>query len=174
MFTTEQVAQCRVNNNTNSSVTVQRLVVVKTRATDASYWTQLIQYFGCFSVVVATITDERELQCKCRVGSKMVVSVERQMQHQSCTVVGGQYGHTSTVWQEVIQRQSVVAGCATLKRTQSSLWGSASFCSIRCVLAAKFSGKAIRHEISKTQNSFLEIPHRDDLIRLLTNFFNVF
>ena len=59
-------------------------------------------------------------------------------------------------------------GCST--RTLSSLRGSVSFCSIRCVLALKFCGEARIHDISKTQKLFLEIPPRDDLIRLLVSF----
>jgi len=34
----------------------------------------------------------------------------------------------------------------------------------------KFGGEARIHEISKTHKSFMEIPPRNDLIRLLTNF----
>ena len=77
---------------------------------------------------------------------------------------------TSTTCEEVIKRQSVVLGCAAVERTQSSLRGSVSFCSIGCVLATKFGGEARIHEISKTQKLFLEIPPRDGLIRQLTNF----
>ena len=55
-------------------------------------------------------------------------------------------------------------------RTHFSLKGSASFCSVGCVLAAKFGGEARIHEISKTQRSFLEIPPRKVSIRLLTIF----
>lgn len=71
---------------------------------------------------------------------------------------------------DVIQRQGVVAGCVALERTQSLLRGSVSFCSIGCVLATKFAGEARIHETSKTHKSFLEIPPRDGLIRLLTSF----
>ena len=45
-----------------------------------------------------------------------------------------------------------------------------SFCSIGCVLALKFCGEPRMHEISKTQILFLEIPPRNDLIRLVVNF----
>ena len=57
--------------------------------------------------------------------------------------------------------------------THSLLRGSVSCCSITCVLATKFGGEARMLEISKTHKSFMEIPPRDDLIRLLTYFFNV-
>jgi len=52
--------------------------------------------------------------------------------------------------------------CST--RTQSSLRGSVSFCSIKCVLATKLGENDRIHEISITQRSFLEIPPGDDLI----------
>lgn len=63
-----------------------------------------------------------------------------------------------------------MAKCAALERTQSSLRGSVSFCSIECVLATKCGGEARIHEISKIQKSFMEIPTRDGLIILLTIF----
>lgn len=55
-------------------------------------------------------------------------------------------------------------------RTHYSLKGSVSFCSIVSVLALKFCGEARIHEISKTQKQFMEIPLRNDLIRLLASF----
>jgi len=41
------------------------------------------------------------------------------------------------------------------------------FCSIGCVLATKFCGEARIHVFSKTQKLFLEIPPRDDLIKII-------
>jgi len=52
---------------------------------------RLIQYLGCFSVAVAATTNERELQCRCKVGNSITMSAAAQMQHQSCAVVGGQW-----------------------------------------------------------------------------------
>ena len=57
-----------------------------------------------------------------------------------------------------------------ITRTQSSLKGSVSFCSIGCVLVMKFGGEARIHETFITHKFFLEIPPRDGLIRLLTYF----
>jgi len=54
----------------------------------------MIQYLGCFFVAfvaVATTIDERELQCRCKVGNSTIVLVAKQMHHQSCAVVGGQW-----------------------------------------------------------------------------------
>ena len=42
--------------------------------------------------------------------------------------------------------------------------------SIICVLATKFCGEARIHVFSKTQKSFLEIPRRDDLIKIINLF----
>ena len=68
-----------------------------------------------------------------------------------------------------MQRQGVaLVGCSA--RTHSSLRGSVSVCSIRCVLATKFGGEARIHVFSKTQKSFLEIPLRDDIIKIINLF----
>jgi len=45
-----------------------------------------------------------------------------------------------------------------------------NFCSIGGVLVSKFCGEAKTHEISKTQQLFMEIPPRDDSIKLLATF----
>jgi len=55
-------------------------------------------------------------------------------------------------------------------KINSSLRGSVSFCSVKCVVALKFYGDTIIHEISKTHKSFLEIPLINDLIILLISF----
>lgn len=48
-----------------------------------------------------------------------------------------------------------------------------SLFSIGCVLATKFDGEARIHVFSKTQKSFLEIPPRDDLIKIINLFLMV-
>ena len=71
-----------------------------------------------------------------------------------------------------MQRQGVASvGCST--RTLSSLRGSVSFCSISFVLATKFGGEARIHVFSKTHKSFLEIPLRDNLIKIINLFLTV-
>ena len=75
---TEKMTECRVSNNKDSSVTMQRLVAVKTQEIDATK-SKMIKYLGCF-LVVAT-TNERELQCRCRVGNNIALSTIAQMQH---------------------------------------------------------------------------------------------
>ena len=95
---TVQLAQSRVNNSAKASVTAQRLATVRTQTTDASYLTQLVQYFGCFSVAdvaVATTTDGEGCSTNALVDNSLAGSTATQMQHQSCTVVGEQYGQTS-------------------------------------------------------------------------------
>lgn len=43
-----QLAQSRVSSSAEASVAVQRLATVKTRTTDASYWTQLVHILDAF------------------------------------------------------------------------------------------------------------------------------
>ena len=87
----------------------------------------------------------------------------------AATVVGGQQQpDINSVTRDDTKTECCSRVCNT--RTQSLLRESVSFCSIGCVLATKFGGEARMHEISKTQNSFLEIPPRYDLIILFANF----
>ena len=79
-------------------------------------------------------------------------------------------GHISAAWQRVVQKHGVVAVCAALERTSSSLRRSVIFCSIGGVLVSKLCGEAKTHEISITQKLFLEIPPRNVLIILLAYF----
>ena len=48
-----------------------------------------------------------------------------------------------------------------------------SFCSIGCVIASIFCREVRIHVFSNTQKSFLEIPCRDGLIKLISQFFNI-
>ena len=50
---------------------------------------------------------------------------------------------------------------------------SVDFCIIGCVLATKFGGEAKIHVFPKTQKSFLEIPTRDNLIKIINLFLMV-
>ena len=47
------------------------------------------------------------------------------------------------------------------------------FCSIGCVLAMKLCGEVRMHVFSKTNKAFLEIPPRDDLIKIINRFLMV-
>ena len=44
----------------------------------------------------------------------------------------------------------------------------------KSLFTSKFKGEAKIHEIFKTQKPFLEIPPRDDLIRLLISSLNIY
>ena len=61
----------------------------------------------------------------------------------------------------------IILGGAT-----QGLW-IVDFCSIGYVLATKFGGEAAIHVFSKTQKSFLEIPPRDNLIKIINLFLMV-
>lgn len=62
-----------------------------------------------------------------------------------------------------------VASVGCNARTHSSL-RSVSFCSISYVLATKFGEEARINVFSETQKSFMEIPPRDDLIKIINIF----
>ena len=83
-------------------------------------------------------------------------------------MVGGQQQpDINNVTRDDVEIECCGRECST--RTHSLLRGSASFCSIRCVLATKFGAEARIHEISKTQKSFLEIWHRSVSINHFLN-----
>ncbi len=79
----------------------------------------MIQYFGCFSVVIVAIvaaTYERDLQCKCKVGGSTAVSAA-QMPHQSCVVVGGQWPDMSIVTKGGTETRCCCNMCSTRENT---------------------------------------------------------
>jgi len=69
----------------------------------------------------------------------------------------------------MMQRHGVVS-VGYSARKHSLLRGSVSFCTIGCVLATKFGGEVRMLVFSKTQNLFLKIPPRDDLIKTINRF----